>query len=83
MNKKSMFFLLSIIAVFSLVLASCAQPAAEPVVEEAAEEPAEAEEVQMEPEEEAMELPPPPAFDSACTPEDEGTVAPVDEQPPT
>jgi ribose transport system substrate-binding protein len=81
MNKKSIFLLLSILAVFSLVLASCAQPAAEPAVEEVAEEPAEVEEAE-EPEEEMAELPPPPPFDSACTPEDEGTVQPVDKQPP-
>ena len=41
MNKKNWYILFSLIMVFSMVLAACAQPAAEqPAAEEPAEEPA-------------------------------------------
>ena len=75
MNKKKIFLLISLIAIFSLVLVACAQEPETAPVEES-------EVVETEEAMEEMELPEPPPFDSACTPADEGTVQPVDKQPP-
>ena len=76
MNHKKIFFL---IIALVLIITSCASPTSAPT-----EEPKEAEPMETEAPEEAepvSELPAPPAFDSACTPDDEGTVQPVDKKP--
>lgn len=53
MNKKNIYILFSLIMVFSMILAACAQPTPEPAAEEpAAEEPVEEEPAAEEPEEE-------------------------------
>jgi len=78
MRKKHLFVILSLIAILALLLVACAQETEAPVVEEPTEE---MEATEPEEEMEEVELPPAPAFDSACTPADEGTVTPVDQQP--
>ena len=81
--RKNLIFVLSLLALFALLAGACASPTPAP----ATEPPAAQAETQAPQAEEttapagAMELPPAPAFDSACTPEDEGTVKPVDKQP--
>lgn len=84
MQRKAHLVLFTLLAIVSLLIVSCAgapteAPATEPPATEVPAEEPEEEPVE-EPAEEA-EMPAPPAFDSACTPEDEGTVQPVDQMP--
>ncbi len=75
--KRQTFFILLLATVFVLILTACAPatPVATEAPTEAAPEETEAPEVSE------GEPPAWPAFDSACTPDDEGTVKPVDQQP--
>ena len=73
--KQRMFFLLSLVTILVMVLSACATPTAAPTTE--AEAPAAATEAPAE----QPALPAAPPFDSAGTPDDEGTVKPVDQQP--
>jgi ribose transport system substrate-binding protein len=76
-TKHRLFIILAIITVVSTVLAACAGATPAPV-----EGPAATEAPAMQTEAPAaVQLPAAPAFDSACTPADEGTVKPVDKQP--
>lgn len=73
MRSKVGVALLTLLAITSLVVASCAgAPTEVPATEGPSVE---------EPADEVDELPAAPPFDSACMPEDEGAVEPVDQMP--
>ena len=81
MKRQPIFFLLSLVTILVLVLTACAPAAAPteapaPAVTEAPAAPAETEAPAVEP-----AAPAAPAFSSACTPADEGTVKPIDKKP--
>jgi ABC-type sugar transport system substrate-binding protein len=85
MKKLSIFAVLAVVAVLMIALAACAAPTAAPT--QAPAEPTAVEAAATEapvteaPAAEApAALPELPAFDSACTPEDEATVLPVDKK---
>ena len=82
MKHKQPFFFLSLLTILVMVLSACV-PTATPPPAETAAPPVEtsAPAVQTEAPAVAPALPAPPAFDSAGTPDDEGTVKPVDQKP--
>ena len=82
MKQNKMFFILSIVTILVMVLTACA-PAATPapVQTEAPAVETEAPVAETEAPAEAPAAPAAPAFDSAGTPDDEGTVKPVDQKP--
>jgi ABC-type sugar transport system substrate-binding protein len=82
MKSNVRLVLFTLLTITSLLIAGCAgTPTEVPETEPPATEPPATEApAEEEPEEEA-EMPEPPAFDSSCTPEDEGTVEPVDQMP--
>ncbi len=87
--KNKLFTTISVITILMMLLTACATPT--PVAPVATEAPAatQAPAATEAPAPAATEapapavsaLPPAPAFDSACTPDDEATVKPVDKQP--
>ena len=82
MNKKYLLALMALVTVLSLLLGSCASPATPEAPTQAPQ--TEATQAPAEPATAApavSELPPLPSFESACTPDDEGTVKPVDIKP--
>ena len=75
MKRHPFIILLSLVTIFVMILTACAAPTPAPTEKPA--EPAQPAETKA-PEPEKPSL---PAFDKACTPDDEGTVKPVDMQP--
>jgi len=82
--KHKLIILLSLVTILVMLMSACAQPtqppAAEPTKPPAAE-PTKPPAAATQPPAVKPALPAAPAFDSAGTPEDEGTVKPVDKQP--
>jgi len=79
-NKK--YYILSVLTILVMVLSACA-PVATPPPAETAAPPVETSAPPVQTEAPAVQpaLPAPPTFDSAGTPDDEGTVKPVDQKP--